>query len=162
MSTNNQFPSHYKDFINSLNNHKVEYLLIGGYAMGAYGHIRGTNDLDIFIHATDQNAKRMIDACVDYGIARKELEKEMFLVPRMVGIGDSPLRIEILKTVGSFDFVYAFNRKMIREVDGIDINVVDLDDLIILKQAALKERSKARDHEDLSFLQKLKNSLSKK
>ena len=162
MSTNDQFPSHYKDFINSLNNREVKYLLIGGYAMGAYGHVRGTNDLDIFIHATDENANRMMDACEDYGIPKSDLKKEMFLLPKMIGIGDPPLRIEILKAVGSFDFEYAFERKIIRNVDGVDINVVDLDDLIILKKAAIKERSKARDQEDLTFLQKLKNNLSKK
>ena len=103
MSENNQFPTHYKDFLNALSKHKVEYLLIGGYAMGAYGHIRGTNDLDIFIHASNSNAKRMLDACIDYGIPKNELTIEMFLVPKMIGIGEPPLRIEILKTVGSFD-----------------------------------------------------------
>ena len=162
MSENNQFPTHYKDFLNSLNKHQVEYLLIGGYAMGAYGHIRGTNDLDIFIQASDSNANRMLDACVEYGIPREELATEMFLIPKMIGIGDPPLRIEILKTVGSFDFDYAYSRKVTRGVDGVDINVVDIDDLILLKKQAIKERSKARDKEDLSFLEKLKSKLSKK
>ncbi|MEQ9467575.1 MAG: nucleotidyltransferase [Ekhidna sp.] len=162
MSTNDQFPSHYKDFINSLNNQQVEYLLIGGYALGAYGHIRGTNDLDIFIHATETNALKMIKACIDYGIPKEDIKKEMFLVPKMIGIGDPPLRIEILKTVASFDFEYAFERKITRDVNGVLINVVDLDDLIMLKKAAIKERSKARDQEDLNFLQKLKSKLSGK
>ena len=75
---------------------------------------------------------------------------------------EPPLRIEILKTVGSFDFSYAFERKIVQKVDGIEINVVDLDDLILLKQNAIQERSKARDQEDLTFLQKLKKRLSKK
>ena len=86
----------------------------------------------------------------------------MFLIPKMIGIGDPPLRIEILKTVGSFDFDYAYSRKVTRGVDGVDINVVDIDDLILLKKQAIKERSKARDKEDLSFLEKLKSKLSKK
>ena len=42
---NNKFPTHFKDFIVELNKHKVEYMLIGGYALGVYGHIRTTNDL---------------------------------------------------------------------------------------------------------------------
>ncbi|MEO9871929.1 nucleotidyltransferase [Ekhidna sp.] len=162
MSSNNQFPSHYKDFIVALNNHNVEYLLIGGYAMGAYGHIRGTNDLDIFINANELNAGKMLNVCEEYGIPKEAIQKEMFLVQKMIGIGDPPLRIEILKSVGSFDFEYAFQRRVVRKVDNVDINVVDLDDLIILKKSAIKDRKKARDEEDLTFLERLKSRLSKK
>ena len=45
---NHIFPKHFRAFIKAINNHNVEYMLIGGFAMGAYGHMRGTNDLDIF------------------------------------------------------------------------------------------------------------------
>jgi len=39
-----------------------------GYALGVYGHIRATNDLDIYINPTEENATKMVNACVDYGI----------------------------------------------------------------------------------------------
>ena len=70
---NNVFPSHFRDFVEALNNNKVEYLLIGGYALGAYGHIRSTGDLDIFINATEENADKAISACADYGISLAHL-----------------------------------------------------------------------------------------
>jgi predicted nucleotidyltransferase len=54
------------------------------------------------------------------------------------------------------DFKYAFKRVKKAIVDGISINVVDLDDLILLKKAAVKGRNKPRDIEDLSFLEMLK------
>ena len=53
-SLNNVFPSHFREFVEALNQTHVEYLLIGGYAVGAYGHIRSTGDLDIFINATEE------------------------------------------------------------------------------------------------------------
>jgi len=40
----------FKEFLKSLNSNSVEYLLIGGYAVGAYGHIRATKDLDIWVN----------------------------------------------------------------------------------------------------------------
>lgn len=155
-----RFPSHFKEFIPALNANQVEYMLIGGYAVGAYGHVRGTNDLDIFIHATPENAERMERACIQYGINGEDISREMFLVDRMIGIGDPPLRIELLKKLNFVDFKYAFRRVTKRNVDGIDINVVDLDDLILLKRAAVKGRSSARDSEDLSFLERLKAKLT--
>ena len=160
--TNNKFPSHFRDFIIELNKHSVEYMLIGGYALGVYGHIRATNDLDIYINATEHNASKMVKVCIAYGIPEASIKKEMFLVQKMIGIGEPPLRIEIIKKLDLIDFKYAFQRIKKVKVDGISINVIDLDDLILLKKAAIKGRNKSRDTEDLYFLEKLKASLKLK
>lgn len=135
-------------------------MLIGGYALGVYGHIRATNDLDIYINSNDDNAAKMVKACVDYGIPQDSIKKEMFLVPKMIGIGQPPLRIEILKKL-DIDFEFAFQRARKVTVDNVSINVVDLDDLILLKKAAVKGRNTSRDSEDLSFLEQLKRKIGK-
>lgn len=159
---NTQFPDHFKAFVDSLNTHEVEYLLIGGYAMGAYGHHRGTGDLDIFVHATEENAEKLMKASIDYGIPSESLKKEMFLVAKMIGIGEPPLRIELLKKLDVVDFNYAYDRHIKKNIDGIDIKVVSLEDLVLLKKAAVNGRDQSRDREDLSFLQKLVQKLTKK
>jgi tRNA nucleotidyltransferase (CCA-adding enzyme) len=69
---NNRFPNHFRDFINELNEHQVEYVLIGGYAMGVYGHYRGTSDLDIFINMNEKNAEKMVNAALAYGIPKQD------------------------------------------------------------------------------------------
>jgi len=153
---NTKFPSHFREFIVELNKYHVEYMLIGGYALGVYGHIRATNDLDIYINATEENASKMVQVCIAYGIPAENIKKEMFLVQKMIGIGQPPLRIEILKKLDVIDFKHAFQRVKKIRIDEILINVVNLDDLILLKKAAIKGRNKSRDMEDLSFLEKLK------
>ena len=158
---NRVFPNHFREFIEHLNEKTVEYLLIGGYAMGAHGHIRSTTDLDILINATSDNADKMLLACSDYGIPKESLKKEMFLVPKMIGIGEPPLRIEILKKLDVVDFNYAFQRAVKKKVDGLTINIVSLDDLILLKKSAVKDRNSYRDVEDLNFLEKLKDTFLK-
>ena len=77
--------------------------------------------------------------------------KEMFLVPKMVGSGEIPLRIEILKKLDVEDFKSAFQQAINAMVDGLQINVVSLEDLILLKKAAAKNRNKSRDSEDLAY-----------
>jgi predicted nucleotidyltransferase len=153
---NDRLPRHFRDFIVALNNHDVEYMIIGGYALGTYGHIRATKDLDIFIHVTDQDAAKMVQACIDYGIPERSLQKEMFLVEKMIGTGDPPLRIEILKEADVLDFQYDAQRTKTITIDGVPLKVDSLDDLILLKKAALKDRNVARDAEDHADLQKLK------
>ena len=44
-----ELPSDFKDFLQILNSHEVEYLLIGGYAVGYYGYIRTTGDMDVWL-----------------------------------------------------------------------------------------------------------------
>lgn len=127
--------------------------------MGAYGYIRSTTDLDIYINADTKNASKVLEACESYGIPEEDVNIEMFLVPKMIGIGKPPLRIEILKKLGPVDFQYAFQRANKKNIDGIDINVISLDDLILLKKEALKDRSKIRDQEDLSYLEKFKKMI---
>lgn len=130
--------------------------------MGAYGHVRSTGDLDIFINATNENAARTLQACIDFGIDKEDLKEEMFLVEKMIGIGVPPLRIEILKKLDTVDFKYAYQRAEIKIIDGQRINVVSLDDLILLKEAAVKGRNKERDREDLNFLKQFKVALNRK
>ncbi|WP_460544966.1 nucleotidyl transferase AbiEii/AbiGii toxin family protein [Echinicola sediminis] len=158
-SKNDSFPSNFSEFISALNMHRVEYLLIGGFAMGAYGYIRSTGDLDIFINATPENAKKAIAACITFGIEEGDLSEDMFLVNRMVGIGQPPLRIEILKKLDVVDFNLAYQRAEKKNIDGHLIPVISLEDLILLKQAAVKGRNKERDSEDLKFLKKLQAKL---
>ncbi|MCF6352456.1 MAG: hypothetical protein L3J06_05565 [Cyclobacteriaceae bacterium] len=159
---NHIFPQHFRDFINSVNKHNVEYMLIGGFAMGSYGHMRGTNDLDIFVNATDKNANKMMAACIEYGIPVESLKKEMFLVQKMIGIGQPPLRIELLKKLDTVDFELAFQRIKKEKLDGVEINVVGLDDLRLLKKAAVKGRNKARDLEDLNYIERLIEKIKRK
>jgi hypothetical protein len=53
-------PEDFKDFLKLLNFHKVEYLLIGGYAVGYHGYPRATADMDIWIGISKNNAQKLV------------------------------------------------------------------------------------------------------
>ena len=55
-------PPDFKEFLQLLNEHQVEYLLIGGYAVGYYGYPRTTGDMDVWIAVHEQNAQRIVAA----------------------------------------------------------------------------------------------------
>src|SRR3979411_631684 len=69
----------FKEFLKSLNSNGVEYLLIGGYAVGIYGHIRATNDLDIWVNISPENASRIDRALRQFGFDTEALTPELFL-----------------------------------------------------------------------------------
>src|SRR5580700_6258830 len=74
----------FKEFLKSLNSNRVEYLLIGGYAVGIYGHIRATNDLDLWIGISLANAARIEHALREFGFAAAELTADLFLNPNNI------------------------------------------------------------------------------
>ena len=60
-------PSDFKEFLQLLHSNQVEYLLVGGYAVGYYGYPRATADIDIWIAMHPQNAIKMVDVLHVFG-----------------------------------------------------------------------------------------------
>ena len=79
-----EFPKDFREFLQLLNSKEVEYLVIGGYAVGYYGYPRATDDLDIWISIRDKNARKMVDALKEFGFDIPELNKEMFLIKEKI------------------------------------------------------------------------------
>ena len=101
-----QLQADFKDFLSLLNAHRVDYLLIGGYAVGYHGYPRATVDLDVWIARMPDNANRMVAALREFGFTDPVLTTGLFLEPdRIVRMGVPPFRIEIATTISGVDFV---------------------------------------------------------
>src|SRR5476651_714018 len=61
----------FKEFLKSLNSNSVEYLLIGGYAVWIYGHIRATNDLDIWVNVSPKTPPTLSGRFARSGLPRR-------------------------------------------------------------------------------------------
>jgi hypothetical protein len=119
-----------------LSSHGVEFLLIGGYAVGIHGYPRGTADLDVWVASTPANAQRIVDALREFGFGTPELNPSLFLDPdRVVRMGVPPLRIDILTTIAGVSFDDCFSRREVVSVGEIDVSVISLADLKANKQA---------------------------
>ena len=77
-------PADFKEFLRLLNASRVDYLLVGGYAVGLHGYPRATVDLDIWVLASPENAERVLQALRDFGFAVPELEPRLFIDPKSV------------------------------------------------------------------------------
>lgn len=140
----------FKDFLRLLNSNEVEYLLIGGYAVGWHGYVRYTGDLDIWIRVHPDNAIRAARAVQEFGFP--EARAETFLeIPRIMRMGQAPVRIEISTRISGVDFEECYSRRQIGEIDGVKIPVIDLPDLLRNKRAS----GRPKDLADLDNLPKL-------
>lgn len=144
-----QIPQEFKEFLSILNSNKVDYILIGGYAINMYGYSRPTGDIDIWVRMDKDNAVKIKNALIEFDFQSENINSDYFLIPNnLLRIGFFPLRIEIMTTIDGVEFEECFNNSTIREVDGVDIRVISLDDLKKNKKASGRFK-------DLDDLQKL-------
>jgi hypothetical protein len=124
-------------FLSLLNSEKVEYLLLGGYAVAFYGVPRTTGDMDIWFDPAPENAARLVRALRAFGLSDPALVPERFTVPGQIfRMGRPPLRIELLSNVSGLEFSSAYARRKIVRMGNVDVSLIDLADLKTNKRAA--------------------------
>ncbi|MDA3958297.1 nucleotidyltransferase [Oceanispirochaeta sp.] len=143
-------PEDFKEFLRLLNEKKVDYLLIGGYAVGYYGYPRTTADMDIFVAINQNNAKKLKDVFIEFGMISNDLSVDLFLEPgNIVRMGLPPMRIEILNEIDGVDFEACYSNRNIVRIDDIMINLISLPDL-------KENKRKSNRYKDLDDLEHLK------
>jgi hypothetical protein len=142
-------PPDFADFLKLLSSHGVEFLRIGGYAVGIHGCPRGTGDLDVWISSTPANAHRIVNALRGFGLDTPELDPFLFLTPDNVArMGGPPLRIDILTSATGVSFDDCFDRREVVSVGEIQIPVISLADL----KANKKATGRSQDLADVEHL----------
>ena len=147
-----QLPEDFKEFLKLLNSNNVQYLLVGGWAVGFYGYSRLTADMDIFIGISEENITSMKLALQEFSVP--EFDRSMLTTKGHVfRIGRAPLRIEILNEISGVDFDAAFsNREYIELEDQLRIPIISVDDLFKNKSSTGRTKDKADLEELRKFL----------
>ncbi len=131
----------FKEFVGLLKDHDVEYMIVGGYAVGVHGYPRFTGDLDIWLNPVAANAELVLRALRDFGfgglnITLQDLMKEN----NVIQLGQPPLRIDLLTTIDGVHFAECFaNRKEVT-FDGLHMNFIGYHDLVKNKKASGRHR----------------------
>jgi len=142
-------PPDFKEFLKLLNAHKVEYLLIGGYAVGYHGYPRATADMDIWIAMNRANAARMVAVLKEFGFEPPDLSQRLFLKEwQVIRLGVPPVRIEIATTISGVKFSDCYAHRIMDELDGVKVNLIGLEHLKANKKASGR-------HQDLADLENL-------
>lgn len=123
-------PPDFKDFLQLLNSEKVEYLLIGGYAVGFYGYPRATGDLDVWIAASDANAAKVVQVLGKFGFSAETVRQEFFnKTDQVFRMGVQPISIDIVTSISGVDFAECYSRRNPQILEGVDVMLIHIDDL---------------------------------
>jgi hypothetical protein len=134
-----RLPPDFREFLKLLAAHSVRYLLIGGYAVNAYGYIRNTVDMDIWIAGDPENQMHVVDAIRKFAFpgASADLLQED---DAMVRMGVPPLRIEILKSISGVDFEECWPNRVPIHDAALEIPMISLEDLKRNKRATGRKK----------------------
>ncbi|MGH9428321.1 MAG: hypothetical protein ACRD2L_18710 [Terriglobia bacterium] len=93
-----RFESDFEEVIRCFNLHSVEFLLVGAYALAHHGVPRATQDLDLYIRPTPENARRVVQALESFGFSGLE-EEEAATPGKVIMMGGPPMRIDLLTRI---------------------------------------------------------------
>ena len=141
--------SDFRELLSLLARHRVRYVVVGGYAVIHHAEPRFTKDLDVFVEASETNATRLLRALRDFAGPLPELTVETLADPdKVLMMGRSPTRIDILKSIDGVRFATAWKNRVRANLGGVVANVISRRDLRRNKRAS----GRPQDLLDLEWL----------
>ena len=130
----------FKELLSILNEHRVEYLIVGAYAVAIHAQPRATKDRDILVKADADNAKAVFASLAKFGAPLRGLGCADFADPGpFFRMGRAPIGIDILTKIPGIEFDAAWQRRVEDVVDegtGLKAHFISAEDLITAKRAA--------------------------
>ena len=143
-----QLPEDFREFLSFLNEKQVEYLVVGGWALGVHGYVRATGDMDVWIGSNEENLDRLLSALLLFGVP-SEISKEFFREKGNVfRMGSTPMRIEIITDATGVEFSACYSKKLDIVLDELTIPFISYDDFVLNKRST----GRLKDLADLESL----------
>ena len=140
----------FRDMLSALCDEGVEFIVVGAYALAAYGSPRATGDIDIWVRATDENAQRVWRALQSFGAPLFDLSVDDLKKPDIVfQVGVVPRRIDIITSITAVTFDEAWPERKEVEIAGLKFAVLGRNHLIQNKRAV----ARPKDIADIAWLE---------
>ncbi|MFH1379969.1 MAG: hypothetical protein ABII23_06800 [bacterium] len=136
-------------------NHEVKFLIIGAYAMGAYGYPRATGDFDIWVETSLENSIKIHKSLGEFGAPTSEITDKTFAEKGIIfQIGVAPRRIDIITHIDGVNFQEAYISRENIEIEQLNLPFISKENLIKNKQST----GRKKDILDVEYLKKIKIS----
>ena len=140
----------FEDILSAFSAEKVKFMVVGGYAMAFHGYVRATGDIDLWIHASPENAERVWQALKTFGAPLFDLTKtDLQTLGIVFQIGLVPSRIDVITQIDGVEFEDAWKEHQTVEIDGLQIPIIGKTQLLINKKSA----GRPKDNIDALWLQ---------
>ena len=139
----------FKELLALFNDHRVSYVIVGGYALAFHGAPRFTGDLDILVKADHENAGRIVTALGVFGFASLGLTESDFDHPdQIIQLGVAPVRVDLITSITGLSWEDVFASRVPSHYGDVPVNYIGREELILNKRAV----GRAKDLADLEAL----------
>ncbi len=139
----------FKELLELFNAQKVEYLIVGGYALAFHGAPRYTGDIDILVRPNAENARRVLTALDEFGFGSVGLTEEDFkILDKVVQLGVPPVRVDFMTSITGISTDDVFSRCVKGKYGDIPVKYIGRDEFILNKRAT----GRKKDMSDLEAL----------
>jgi hypothetical protein len=133
----------YREILQNLLKNKVDFLVVGAYAMAVYGYPRATGDFDIWVESSKENSFRIYKSLKEFGAPLKEIAENTFVKKGIVfQIGVAPRRIDILTSIDGVEFKKAYNDREMVNLEDLKIPFISKENLIKNKKSTNREKDR--------------------
>lgn len=141
------------DFIACLREARVDFVLVGAFALGVHGYVRATADIDILYRRSRANVLRLRAALLTFGAPVEVLDEDALLAPEIVTqFGQPPHRIDLMGEIDGVTFAEVWKGAVDSAVAGHRVRVIGLRELRRNKRAS----GRRKDLADLERLDALR------
>ncbi len=139
-----EIQSDFKELLELFNANKVEYVIVGGYALAFHGAPRFTGDIDLFVSSDGENAKKILEALKQFGFESLELSEKDFTYPdRVIQLGVPPVRIDIMTSLTGVSWQQVASNKVSSTYGRTQVHFIAKQDLISNKKALGRKKDLA-------------------
>ena len=132
---------HFSELLTLLEDNKVEYVIVGGYAMAYHGYPRFTKDIDIFYRNTPENIKKIRKALIEFGFNDNDLPESIFSESgNIIQFGVVPLRVDIINEIDGINFDDVYKNSVRGKYGEIEVNFIGRIELIKNKMASGRDQ----------------------
>ena len=141
-----------KDLLRLFDEHDVEYVLVGGFAVNYYGYVRTTQDINLLVFPSPDNSGRIMAALADFGFGSAGIPQSLFEQEGgAVHLGTEPNRIDLLTSLRGVMNQAVFEAAQQIELEGVAVKIISLRHLVEAK----RNSDRARDRADVEELLKI-------
>jgi len=131
----------YKEILQIFIDNKVEFLVVGAYALGVYGWPHATGDIDLWVMASPQNSRNVYNSLAQFGAPMEQISEKTFCEQGLIfQIGVAPRRIDIITKIDGVDFQQAWAARQEFIIDGLKVPFISKQDLIKNKESTGREK----------------------
>lgn len=139
----------FEELLRLLEEHDIEYMIVGGYAVAYHGFPRFTKDIDLFFRLTSENAIRLRQALVVFGFREEELPIEAFTTTgNVLTFGMAPTRVDLINEIDGVTYDEARPNVVRGKYGAVEVTFIGLADLLKNKKATPRTKDKG-DVEEL-------------